>query len=135
MTRAEFAALLGSHGVNIERWPEELRTVAPALFDACPDLVAEAAALDEALDQYTVAAVDKGLADRIARSVATAHIRTPARNRYVPLFRYAALVAIFVMAGFWFGHVTAQTGTVAAGEESTMYTLLYGATSVDEVLL
>ncbi|MCJ0764487.1 hypothetical protein [Variovorax terrae] len=76
MTPEQFNALLDAYGTDFRRWPEAER--APARAFALQDRpewrepLAEAALLDDWLDQYTVAAPDEQLMRRVVASATAA---------------------------------------------------------------
>jgi len=69
LTRERFEALAQAHGGDLRRWPAAEREAAAALCAADPDftgaMLAQAAALDAALDDWRPLAVGAGLRARV----------------------------------------------------------------------
>ena len=68
MNQARFSELLDAYGADPQRWPAAERGPAQALLDASPEatrLRLQAALLDDALDQYTLAPPPAALRQRL----------------------------------------------------------------------
>lgn len=70
MSAARFAALTDAYGGDLGRWPADARIAAFAIARTAQghDMLAEAAALDAALDRFTVPEPSMRLSDRIMAS-------------------------------------------------------------------
>lgn len=110
-TEADFEALLDRHGAKRERWPQTERALAATLLAASPAaqrLLAEAQALEDALDVWGRAPQPFGLATRIVAN-ARAHPFDPWREWWTTkLWRTASAACVPLLVGFVFGSTVAS---------------------------
>ena len=113
MTPDRFQDLADIYGADLRRWPEAERDAGRALLAARPELNAvlhDAAALDDALDAFRVAAPSMALRDRVIAQAATK--ARPARRGWLDRLQIAlgagwaaaacaGVAAGIVMSGHW----------------------------------
>ena len=112
MTPERLKTLIEAYGADARRWPADERAAAEDLAAALPAArrwLAEARALDAALDALPAAAAQAGLANRI---LAQARTRTQRRSPTdwlrlflpdIPLMPQLAGFAAAAVVGFWIG--------------------------------
>ena len=109
--KADFEALLDRHGAKRERWPDAERALAATLLATSPAaqrLLAEALALEDALDVWGRAPQPFGLATRVVAN-ARAHVFNPWREWFTRPWRTASAACVPLLVGFVFGSTAANT--------------------------
>ena len=108
---ADFEALLDRHGARRERWPDAERALAATLLATSPAaqrLLAEALALEDALDAWGRAPQPFGLATRVVAN-AQAHVFNPWREWFTRPWHAASAACVPLLVGFVFGSMAANT--------------------------
>lgn len=109
---ADFEALLDRHGAKRERWPDAERALAATLLATSPAaqrLLAEAQALEDALDAWGYAPQPFGLATRVVANART-HVFNPWREWFTTKpWRTASAACVPLLVGFVFGSTAANT--------------------------
>lgn len=97
MTKDRFEDLAQAYGGDVVRWPADIREEAAALMAAEPaftrGVLADAGALDAALDAVALAPAARGLADRIVASAPSARPQRRWRSWFLPAGLGAGLAA------------------------------------------
>jgi hypothetical protein len=128
MNKDDFRLLLNGYGVNIERWPEDLRDDAICFFALYPDLVQKEAVLDKILDDYKIQDLDIKLLELIINKVDIhSNDNLPIYLRHRSFWRNAIVMTACAIIGFYCGSMPPQTKNTKL--------LLLSPTKIEDILL
>ncbi len=140
MKNEELKELVHSYGANLQRWPWDLRDSARRMFNANPELLAEAAELDRTLDEFTLAAdgknADTALLNLIVQSAKRQVDETGATGIifiFRPAWAKTAMLLFCALSGLFLGSLNLNSNS-AVKMAANYNQEIFDPTIINEVL-